>query len=88
MKTTRISRTNALELIKNSKGRFMTVEFKKIKGAGNRVINCRYHNNSELGVVCITDMSLVRIKATNPYKSFKMDNLVGFSLNKTTYRVR
>lgn len=87
MKTTRISRTNALDKITHSGGRFLGVEFKKQDGT-IRKMNCRYHNNSSLGVITVVDTQLVRIKATKTYRSFNINNLLGFSLNKVNYRVR
>lgn len=49
----RISRSNALNLMKNSKGRFFTVIFTKKDGT-SREINCQYlkdQSDSELGYV-------------------------------------
>lgn len=86
-KTTRISRTTALEMIKNSGGRFLGVEFKK-KDNSIRKMNCRYYNSSGLGVITVYDMALVRKKAKSTYRSFNINNLLGFSLNSNIYRVR
>lgn len=89
-KAKRISRTNALDLMLNSKGRFFTAEF--ITKEGNcRVMNCQLikdQKQTKLGYVKVREASLMR--SANPEKAIRNVNiqtLEGLKIGGTLYKV-
>lgn len=81
--TKRISKTTAVNLITNSKGKMFTVTFLN-KNGKKRTINGNYNSNrkSELGYLKVNDMKEKKIKNVNT------QTIKNIKINKTTYSVR
>ena len=88
---TKISKTAALELIRNSKGRFFTVTFTKSNGQ-KRTINCQYMSGQKetgLGIVKVKETKLLKSERVDEWvKSFKIDRLEEVKINKTHYQIK
>ncbi len=82
--TKKISSTKAVELMKNSGGRFVGVSFVTNKGK-DRVINGRFVSVSNLGYVKINETK----SKNNPggIKSVNTRTLKGFTCNGETYKI-
>lgn len=76
---TKISRTKAVSLINNSKGRRFTVTFTKLNGT-TRTMNGSRKNQTPLG-------NITMIVPKLGYRSFNPNTLVELRINKNTYRV-
>lgn len=78
-RTNRISRTKAVELINNSKGRRFTVTFTKKDGT-TRTINGSRKNQTPLGNITM------RVP-NEGYKTVNPNTIVGLNINRNTYIV-
>lgn len=86
---TRISRSKALDIIKNSNGKFFTVTFIKKDGT-RRVMNGQHTLDmgvSALGYINVKDMTAVRRKESSTIKSVNLQTIESIRLGKTTYKV-
>ena len=86
---TRISRSKALDMIKNSNGKFFTVTFIKKDGT-RRVMNGQHTSDmgvSSLGYINVKDMTAVRRKESATIKSVNLQTIETIRLGKTTYKV-
>lgn len=88
----RISRTRALELIKGSKGHFITVQFIKKEDGSLRTLNGQYSAKIQptigLGLITLREASKAK---TNPKKSlrqFYIDNLKALKTGGIWYKIR
>lgn len=82
-----ISRTKAIELIKESKGRFLTVVFVEQDGS-LRKMNCQYSANSKpssMGYLLVKD---VQIKNGKNYRNVDTRTLKSLKVNGVTYKVK
>ena len=87
--STRISRSKALDLIKNSNGKFFTVTFIKKDGT-RRVMNGQHTSDmgtSSLGYINVKDITAVRRKESATIKSVNLQTIETIRLGKTTYKV-
>ncbi len=75
----KISKTAATNLIKESRGRFFTVKF-KVEDEGERCYNCRYKDQSTLG--------LILINTKDGIKSFYPKSIISLKINKEEYGIR
>lgn len=96
----KISRTKALDLIQNSKGRFIKVIFTKKKDGKERVMNAQYTKDlgvSPLGQVRVKEASLLKqfkkegtlanIPSKSVIRSFNINNLKALGIGGETYKV-
>lgn len=96
----RISRTKALELIKNSRGHFFKAVFTKKKDGKERVLNAQYTKDlgvSPLGLVRVKEASLLKqfkkegtlanIPSKSVIRSFNINNLKALGIGGETYKV-
>lgn len=81
----RISKTEALNLIKKSAGKFITIKFTK-KDGSERLMNCKFHNNTELGLVRVTEICKLK-KGESGIRNFYIKDLISFKANKIEYTV-
>lgn len=81
VKTVRISRTKAKEIMMNSGGRFITTTHKTEKG-DMRTINGRFHGFTSLGNIRVVE------NGGKGFKGVKLDELTELKANKQIYRVR
>lgn len=87
VKATRISRTAAVELIKQSKGKFFTATFVEKDGTV-RTMNTRYSSKSpvtDLGYIPVKDMQLP--KGSN-YRQINTRTIQTLRINKVNYKIR
>lgn len=85
----RISKSKALDLIKNSNGKFFTVTFIKKDGT-RRVMNGQHTTDmgvSSLGYINVKDITAVRRKETATIKSVNLQTIESIRLNSVTYKV-
>lgn len=85
----RISKTKALDLMKNSKGHFFTAVFVKKDGM-ERVINCQYLKDQD-----ISSLGLIKVKETgklklneNPIRQINLQTLKQLSVGGQVYKIR
>ena len=89
-KAKKISRTNALDLMLNNKGRFFTAEFINKEG-DRRVMNCQLvkdQKQAKLGYVKVREASLMR--SSTPEKAIRNVNiqtLEGLKIGGVLYKV-
>ncbi len=76
-----VSRTGALDIMKTSGGKFLTVTFTK-KDNTARTMNCRYKAATQLGYVQVVETKSKAIKNVN------LQTLSEVRLNGITYQVR
>lgn len=79
--TQKISRTTAVDLINNSKGRFITVTF-TTKDNRVRTINGPRKNQTQLGNITIYSVK------DKGYRSFDPKNLTALKVNSQSYKVQ
>lgn len=85
-----ISRTTAVEMMKESKGRFFTVVYKK-KDGSERQMNCQYlkgQRKSSLGYVKVKEASLLRKDPENCIKSIDSRTVISLRMGGLTYKVK
>lgn len=86
-KITKISKTTALDLIKNTKGRFFTAVFTK-KDGSLRTINCQYRKGqptSEFGYVQVSESGLLKKSPTTAIRQINMQTLRGLTIAGNKY---
>lgn len=86
-KITKISKTTALDLIKNTKGRFFTAVFTKKDGT-LRTINCQYRKGqptSEFGYVQVSESGLLKKSPTTAIRQINMQTLRGLTIAGNKY---
>ena len=86
-KTVKISKTTALGLIKNNKGRFFTAVFAKKDGTV-RTINCQYRKGqpaSEFGYVQVNESGLLKTTPTKAIRQINMQTLKSLTIAGTRY---
>lgn len=84
MRKQTISKSKAVELIQNSKGRFFTVDFVK-KDNSQRTINCNYKipsKPSKLGYIMVYSMK------DKGYKNINPQTIKNLTINNINYKVR
>jgi hypothetical protein len=84
-----ISRTKAMDLIQNSKGRFFTVVFDKKDGSERKLVG-QYSKNmslSPLGYINVRDTVATRAKANSTIKSVNLQTIKEIKINNTVYKV-
>lgn len=79
--TQKISRTTAVDLINNSKGRFITVTF-TTKDNRVRTINGPRKNQTQLGNITVYSIK------DKGYRSFDPKNLTSLKVNSQSYKVQ
>jgi hypothetical protein len=82
MSTSRISRSKALEMIQESKGKFFTVKF--ISKKGEREMNCQFNAKTQqgkLGYLTVTDVVL------REHRNINLQTLKELRINKKNYRI-
>jgi hypothetical protein len=86
----RISKTKALGMMMNNKGRFFSVQFVKKADKTLRTMNCQYLPGQvvNLGVVKVKEACLVRSKDPNPIRSFDLHTLKKVSIGGQVYNVK
>jgi phage/plasmid primase-like uncharacterized protein len=87
--TARISRNGALDLIKNSNGKFFTVTFIK-KDGSRRVMNGQHTSDmsaSALGYINVKDITAVRRKEASTIKSVNLQTIESIKLNNVVHKV-
>ena len=86
----KISKTAALEMIKNSKGKFFTVKFLKNNGK-ERILNCQYmkdQKSNDFGLVKVKEVSKLKNEKIDSWiKSFSINKLQEIRINKQTYTI-
>lgn len=85
----KISRTKALDLMKNNKGHFFTVEFKKQDGT-IRKLNGQYvkdQKNSGLGYVMMKESSKLKAKDKEPIRNVNLQTLRSLKIGGVLYKV-
>jgi hypothetical protein len=85
----RISRNGALDLIKNSNGKFFTVTFIK-KDGSRRVMNGQHTSDmsaSALGYINVKDITAVRRKEASTIKSVNLQTIESIKLNNVVHKV-
>jgi len=86
-KTVKISKTTALGLIKNNKGRFFTAVFAKKDGT-TRTINCQYRKGqpaSEFGYIQVNESGLLKTDPTKAIRQINMQTLKSLTIAGTRY---
>lgn len=82
-KMTRISRTNAINALLNSKGKFFTVTFKKTNGSVRTINgNCKANSLTRLGYLTMYSFK------DKSYKNVNTRSITSVSINNTVYTVR
>ena len=81
MNQNKITRTNAVKLINNTKGKFFTVSFKKANGV-ERTINGKYNNTTKLGYLNIYSMK------DKGYRNINPRTLLSLKVNNQTYFIK
>lgn len=78
-----INKTQAVELMENSKGRYFTVTF-ATKTNPNRVMNCNCKKNSQ------TKLGYLRVYSPKDkgYRSVNPQTINGLKINNITYKVK
>lgn len=86
----RISKTKALGMMMNNKGRFFSVQFVKKADKTLRTMNCQYLPGQvvSLGVVKVKEACLVRSKDPNPIRSFDLHTVKKVSIGGKVYNVK
>lgn len=84
-----LSKSDALDKMLHSKGRFFTATFSK-KDGGTRTINCKTLKDQEIGLgyVKVTDSALVRAKASTAIRNVNMQTLTELKISGIVYKVR
>lgn len=89
-KTSKVSKTKALDLMQNSKGKFFTVTFNK-KGDGTvRTLNCQYMAGQKItgNIIKVKEASLLLKKDPNPMRSFDLNTLKKLSISGQVYNIK
>lgn len=88
MNTKRISRTTAINLMRNSKGQFFTVEFQKQDGT-LRTLNGQYMKDQKLNSSYVLVKESGKLKTgSNPIRNVNPDTLKVLKIGGETYRIR
>lgn len=85
-----LSKTDAYNMIVNSKGKFMVVTFITKKGS-ERVLLCQYSKDTKqtpLGYVTVKDVNAMRNKNIRPYKNVNLQTLKEIKTGGVTHKVR
>ena len=84
-----ISRTKALDLIKNSNGKFFTVIFDKKDGTERKMTGQHTLDMgvSPLGYINVKDMVAIRKKEKSTVKSVNLQTIKQLKINNTLYKV-
>lgn len=88
--STRISRTKALQLMKNNKGHFFTAVFTKQDGS-ERTINAQYlkdQASSDLGYVKVREASKLKASPSDSTRQINIQTLKSLKIAGTQYTVR
>ncbi len=81
-----ISKSKALDMMKNSKGKFFTVEFIKKEDGSLRKMNCQFVSLSPLGYVLVKEASKLKTKV-NANRNVNLQTLQSITMNGVTKRV-
>lgn len=87
---TKISRTKALDLMKNSKGHFFTVEFMK-KDGSTRILNGQWVKNQtemHLGYILVKESAKLKAKVKEPIRNVNLQTLKALKIDGQVYQVR
>lgn len=86
-----ISRTKAVELMENSKGKFFTATFLKKDGT-ERTINCQYQKGqkNKLGYIGVHEAKLMKKVGSNnnSLKSINAQTITGLKLSGVVYKIK
>lgn len=87
---TKISKSKALELLKGSSGRFITILFTKANRK-ERLLNCTWvkdQKDNGLGVYIVRETKLLKSEKKDAWiKSFNVNNLKEIRVNKQSYKI-
>lgn len=86
-KTTSISKTKALELIKETGSKFYGVTFTKKDGTERKMLCQTVNTFSPLGYIVVKDMNEVRKGNSNPDRNVNLQTLTELKVNGVKYKI-
>ena len=88
--TQSITRTKAVDMMKNNKGHFFSVQFTKKTDNSLRTMNCQWLPGQTIsaGLIKVKEAALVRAKDPNPVRSFDIKTVNAISIAGNVYNVK
>ena len=89
VRSTRISKTKAVELMSKAGGKFFTVVYTKKDGT-ERTMNCRYKGDAKvtpLGYLKVIDVAKHRKNPADSYRQINLQTLKSLSISGVTYKI-
>ena len=85
-----VSKSKALWMMENNKGRFFSVQFVKKGDKSLRTMNCQYLPGQKvtMGIVKVKEACLVRSKDPNPIRSFDLNTVKKVSIAGCVYGIK
>jgi len=85
-----ISKSKALSMMQNNKGRFFSVQFTKKSDKTLRTMNCQYLSGQtiNLGIVKVKEAALLIAKDPNPVRSFDIHTVKRVSIAGNVYKIK